>query len=474
MERSRREALASIAGVIAIAGCGQPGNSWAADEQSTLESDIGNRTKEQAPESTGTDTGSVDTDVSFEEVSSSYDADIYILDRDGQFSAVDETEEELVQADDLGRAINDAQATISNGRIVVATGGLLRGAIEQANQITISGIDQRVTLMPTEDVGDSAAIYRATAGTNEGQLESFGIDMQYRGGSAVVADGYTGLTIDDAHIKQVGTHGIMLSDGASVDIRNSLVEDISKDAVSMTNCSDVKIEACETTNSNHAVYSSSASNITITDVTARETEYSAFALQNYTTDWEVTGCTAVNSASTPFSASPALNGSFVDCVAEGTTKSEEGGFRIEYRADNDDDNVQDPVVGCSVESCTARDCNRGFYARENDAKYDTDTPIIRPRFIDCTAVRCDTGLFIDDNVEEAIVQNFDPVECTTDIVDNGVRTIIDGESKNEGDPSIEGEWFGHDETAVELDIVVTDTSDGTRYTATKVGTWEEV
>ena len=462
MERSRRGTLASIAGVLALAGCGRP-ESAARDEQSTIGADMDDRTREILESSGPT--------VSAEELIADYDADVYILTRDEQFAAVDDTEEELLRAENLGRAINQAQATLSDGRIIVAATGSLNVPIEQANGISIGGPDPRAILTPADDVGESYEIYRVSAGTSGGQFDSLGVDMQYKGGSAVHAEGSSDLAFDDVVIKNAGEHGVRLSDAESVEIRNSRVESTSKNAVSITGCSDVQIDACEVTGSNHAVYATNSSNVTLTDVTARETEYSAIAFQDYTTNWEVTGCTAVDSASTPFAASTAINGSFVDCVAEGTTNANEGGFEVEYKADNDAENRQNPVVGCSVVSCTARDCNMGFYAREDDTKYDTGTPVLRPRFVDCTATGCDTGLFIGETVREAVIENFDAVDCNTDIVDNGMRTIIDGRSENEGDPSTEGEWFGHADSAAELDVVVEDTQAGTRYKATAQGGW---
>lgn len=467
MQRTRRAALAAIAGMIPIAGCGGSGDAWAVDEQPTVESNAETRTEREPVEPTS-------TGPTFEDIAGEYDADIYVLAQGEQFRAVDASETEVARSDGLGRVITDAQAAIPEGRLLVATDGSLRVTIEQATGVSLGGLDGRTALTPTEDVGGAASLYRAAGETTGGQLDSFRIDMQYRGGSAVRVDGATGLVLDDVRIANVGEHGARLSDASSVDIRNSRIERTSKDAVSMTNCSDVRIDGCETTDSNRAVYAVSSSNVTIADVTARETEYNAFAMRDYTTNWTVRGCTAVDSASTPFSASVALEGSFVDCEAEGTTDDGEAGFEIEYKADNDEENQQNPVVGCSVESCTARDCNVGFSAREDDAKYDTDTPIVRPRFLDCTAVRCDTGLVIGDTVEEAVIRNFDPVECTTDIVDNGIRTIVDGVSENDGDPSaIEGEWAAHAEAAAELDVVVENTQDGTRYTATDRGVWVE-
>jgi hypothetical protein len=467
MKRSRREALASLAGMMTIAGCGQPGDSWALDEQSTAESDMVTLTDGEIAEP-------VSPDLTFEDVATEYDADIYILASDERFRAVDAAETEVARADDLGGVINNAQASLSSGSILVATAGSLGTAIEQANGIVISGLDGRVALTPTEDAGGSDAIYRAAGGTSSGQFTSFGIDMQYQSGAAIRADGATDLTFDDIQLVNAGDHGVRLTGAASVAIRNSGIERASTDAVSMANCSDVQIEACEVTDSNHAVSAAGSSSVTITDVTAREMEYSAFALQNYTTDWEVSGCTAVNSGNTPFAASVAPNGAFVDCEAVGTTSDGEGGFEIEYNADSDEDNQQNPIVGCSVESCTARNCNIGFYAREDDSNYDTDTPVVRPRFVDCTATDCATGLFIGDTVTEAIIENFDPVDCGTDMVDNGVRTIIDGVSENEGSPTLGGQWFGRAGTARELDVVVEDTETGTQYEATATGGWEEV
>lgn len=458
MGRSRRQLLASLAGVLTLAGCGRP-ESAGRNGPPTVGAD---RAKQQMVELN-------DRNVSAEELIAEYDADLYILAREDQFHGIDDTEKTVVQADDLGRVINEAQATLTEGRILAATGGLLGVAIEQADQITLTGLDQRVELTPTETAGESDAIYRA--GTSGGRFESFNIDMQYRGGSAVSADGYTDLVLDDILIRQVGEDGITLSGGESVAIRESRFEGISKDAVSITNCSAVRMDSCEVAEANHAVYAPRSSNITISDVTTRATEYSSIAMVDYTTDWEVNGCRAIDSGSTPFSASTALNGSFVDCVAEGTTGTNEAGFEIEYNSDNDEENRRDPVVGCSVESCTAHDCDVGFYARE-DEDHDTGTPVVRPRFIDCTATGCETGLVIGDNVQEAVVENFEAVDCTTDMVDNGVRTIIDGESENEGDPSEEGQWFGQADAAVALDVVVEDTLDGTRYTATEQGGWE--
>ncbi|WP_324663700.1 right-handed parallel beta-helix repeat-containing protein [Haloarcula sediminis] len=463
MELSRRETVAALAGVLALAGCGRP-ESAGRNEQSTVGADLDDRAKQQLGDSSG-------RSVSAEELVAGYEADIYVLAQGEQFHGIDETEETLVQADDLGRVINEAQATLGEGHILVAAGGLLGVAIEQASQITLVGLDERVELTPTDAAGESDPIYRIPAETTGGQFESISIDMQYRGGSAVSADGYTELVLDGIHIQHVGEHGITLADGESIEIRDARFESISKDAVSITNCSGVQMDSCDVTEANHAVYAGSSSNVTISDVTARRAEYSAFAIGDYTTNWEVTGCRAIDGGSTPFTASTALSGAFVDCVAEGTTGTNEGGFEIEYNSDNDEQNRRDPVRDCSVVSCTARDCNVGFYARE-DENHDTGTPIIRPRFIDCTAANCDTGLFIGSNVEEAIVEGFDPVDCDTDLVDNGVRTIIDGKSENEGDPSNEGQWLGHADAAVALDVVVVDTLDGTRYTATEQGGWQ--
>lgn len=461
MGRSRRQLLASLAGVLTLAGCGRP-ESAGRNEQSTVGADLDDRAEQEMVELD-------ERNVSAEELVTRHEADIYVLAREEQFRAIDDTEETLVQADGLGRVINEAQATLTEGRILVAAGGLLDVAIEQAEQITLVGLDQRVELTPTASAGESDAIYRA--GTNGGRFESFRIDMQYRGGSAVSAEGFTDLVLDDILIQQVGEDGIAFSAGESGVIRDSRFEGISKDAVSITDCSAVQIESCEVAEANHAAYVPRSSNVTISDLSTRATEYSAIAMVDYTTDWEVNGCTATDSGSTPFSASTALNGSFIDCVAEGTKKANEGGFEIEYNSDNDEENRRDPVVGCSVESCTARDCDVGFYARE-DENHDTGTPVVRPRFIDCTATGCETGLVIGDNVEEAIVENFEAVDCNTDIVDNGVRTIIDGESENEGNPSNEGQWFGQADAAVALDVVVKDTLDGTRYTATARGGWQ--
>jgi len=411
--------------------------------------------------------------VSAEAIVAKYDADIYILARGELFQAIDDTEATLLEAEDLGSVINDAQATLSDGRVLVAADGLLGAAIEQANQVSISGPNEGVELTPAEAVGGSYAIYRTPPGTSGGRLESFNIDMQYRGGSAVVADGETGLNLADVHIKNAGTHAIALSGGASADIRDARFESTSKDAVNITGCTDVQIDGCEVSDSNHAVSVASSSNVTIRDSTTRGAEYSAIALQEYTTNWKVTGCKAINSGSTPFAASTVQNGTFVDCVAEGTTNDRQGGFEIEYNADHDDDNREDPVVGCSVVSCTARDCNMGFYAREDDSKYETGIPVFRPQFVDCKAVDCDTGLFLGDNVVEAVVRNFDAVDCGTDIVDDGIRTIADGRSANGGDPATEGQWFGHADTALELDVVVEDTQTGTQYEARAKDGWKK-
>lgn len=466
MERSRRGVLASVAGVFALAGCGSPESAWPVDEQPTIEADLKERAKQQLTESSG-------RNVSATDLVAEYDADVYVFAEDDQFLAVDETETELAATDDLGRTINEAQATLADGRIVVAADGLLRVAVEPANRISIRGVDPRAGFTPAETVDGSSVLYRLSDGTAETDLTSVTLDMQYRGGSAIRADGATGLAFDDLRVRNVGAHGTVFAGGRAIDIRNTQFEGVSKNAVQVTDCSDVRIASCESTGSDRAVYVTDSSNVTISDYTTRNADYNAIGLYDYTENWEITGCTAVDSGSTPFSASTARNGSFIDCVAEGTKTSGEAGFEIEYKADSDEENTQDPIVGCSVESCTARDCSVGFYAREDDSKYDTGTPIVRPRFVDCTAESCDTGLFIGDTVEEAIVENFEAVDCNTDVVDNGKRTIVDGRSTNEGDPSTQGEWFGFAEAAAELDVVVEDTQEGTGYTATERGVWQE-
>ncbi|WP_262174754.1 right-handed parallel beta-helix repeat-containing protein [Haloarcula laminariae] len=463
MERSRRGMLASVAGVLALAGCGRP-ESAGPDERSTIAASLETRAKQQMDEPN-------EQRVSTEALVDEYEADRYVLARGEQFHAIDDAEETLVRADDLGRAINEAQATLTDGRVLVAASGLLGVPIEQADQISLAGLDERGELTPTEDAGESYALYRASDGTTGGRFESLTLDMQYRGGSAISVDRCSGLVLNDLDIDNVGVAGVVLSGSESVDIRDSRFEGISKEAVSLTNCSAVRVESCTVTEANNAAAVANSSDITISAVDARATDYSAFTIEDYTTNWEVSDCTAIDSGSTPFSASTALNGAFVGCVAEGMTKANEAGFEIEYNSDQDEENRRNPVRGCSVVSCTARDCNVGFYTREDEA-HDTGTPVIRPRFIDCTATGCDTGLFIGANVEEAIVENFDAVDCNTDIVDNGVRTIIDGKSENAGNPSSEGQWFGQAATAAELDVVVEDTSDGTQYTATEQGGWQ--
>ena len=73
MERSRRWTLASVAGVLALAGCGRP-ESAARDEQSTIGADMDDCTREILESSGPT--------VSAEELMADYDADVYILARD--------------------------------------------------------------------------------------------------------------------------------------------------------------------------------------------------------------------------------------------------------------------------------------------------------------------------------------------------------------------------------------------------------
>lgn len=118
MERSRRKTLASIAGVIMVAGCGQPEASLTDGEQSTPGSDVNRFTDGQMAGSTG-------PDVSFDELVAQYDADIYVVVRNEEFSALDSSESELAQGTNLGRVINEATATISGGLVVVAASGSL-------------------------------------------------------------------------------------------------------------------------------------------------------------------------------------------------------------------------------------------------------------------------------------------------------------------------------------------------------------
>lgn len=59
-------------------------------------------------------------------------------------------------------------------------------------------------------------------------------------------------------------------------------------------------------------------------------------------------------------------------------------------------------------------------------------------------------------------------------INPGIRTIINGKSKNRGDPNITGDWYGQQELAERTGIVIDDISNDRLYRATGSGTWIQI
>lgn len=400
---------------------------------------------------------------------------LYVYDTDEGVVATEETGRTASRTDDLGRAVNDAQSPVARGNVVLATGGRSETPIAVDDGIELCGVESRPTLTPDENVEHPFDLVSTADGPSGGRVETLELAMERRGRSAARCTGFADLTFVDLLVTSTVDHGLHLDGGRGVEVRDCRFEDVGDDAIRIEDSSQLLVEDCELVRTGfYGVYARGSSDVTVRNVRSTGTRFNSFAMYDYTEDWQVVDCAASGDGHAPFAASPALNGSFVDCEAEGIDAEGEGGFEIEYKAGHDREDLQRPVEGCSVVSCTAIDCNMGFYAREDDREYETGTPVIRPRFVDCTAVNCDTGLFIDDNVVEAIVRGFEAVECEVDVVDEGTRTIVDGRSENAGDPAVEGQWNGHAEAAAELDVVVENTEDGTLHEATEDGNWTRV
>ncbi len=450
-------------GLAGLSGCGALDISDTPAQDST-----GRPTRDQ------TLTGTPDPTDSSTRNTSHQSPDIIVYDRQGEYHIVDGEQVTSSQSSDLGHVINEAQAMISEGSILIAADGQSRTEIVHSDSIVIGGIEGRTTLTPTEDIDRSFDMYHTPNGPDGSRFESFQIDLEDRGRTAIRSAGFSDIAFDRVRIHNTVKHGLTLSEGRTAEVRNCRFREIGDDAIRIDNTSDVTIDNCIGTETAYGIHARDSSNVVVRGYRSQDAQWNGVAIYDYTENWKVIGCRAVDDGHTPFAASPALNGSFIGCVAEGTTAEREGGFEIEYKAGHDSDNREEPVEGCSVVSCTAIECNLGFYAREDTSKDVTNTQVIRPRFIDCTAIDCETGLFVDENVVEAIIRDFTPVACATDIVDHGTRTVIDGRSENEGDPAVEGQWNGHGRTAADFGVTIRDTTTETRYKATKTGTWEHI
>lgn len=466
MKTTRRKALVALSGLVAAAGCLSAGRSVPSD--ALVEQAETTRPETETP--TEAQTTRDPMEVAFEDS----DVDIFVYESDGLFRAVDRSDDVVARSEDLGRVLNDAQDVLSEGQIVVGADGPVGTGVSHGDAITIRGADRRPEMTPAEGSDRSFVPWETTGGPRGGRLASFHVDMRRRGGSGVRLEGFSELEVDEVWIANAAENGLVLAGGEFADVRNCRFESLGNDAIQVVDSAGVTVEGCESAGDDYGVYVDGSTDVEIRGYRSEGARFNSVALYEYTENWTVVDCEAVDSGHTPFAASPALNGSFVDCTARGTTADGEGGFEIEYKAGHDDDNRKRPVEGCSVVSCRAVDCHMGFYAREDDRKYTTGTPVVRPTFRDCTAVDCDVGLYLGDNVVEAVVDGFEAVGCATDVVDEGTRTIRDGRSENVGDPSVEGQWNGHAATAAELDVTVYDTESGVEYRGADDGTWRRI
>lgn len=483
MRTTRRNALLTTVGLASLSGCEVLEGSNAAERREPDPPTATDTSPSTEPSTesavSGETTPGDETETPDGRVGVTLDraVDALVSEHGGEFRAVSNGEVIASHPDDLGRVIDDAQRELSGGYVLVAASGPSSTEIGHGDDVTIGSLDRRTKLVPAEEAGDSFETHLASNEPDDSRLESLCIDMENRGGPAVRSEGFTSADFDDLVVRNTagfGGHGLALVGGRSADVRDCRFTGIGDNALRVVDSSDVSVRDCESVGARYGIYARDSSGLLVRGFRSRETRFNSVAMYDYTENWKVVGCRAVDGGHTPFAASAARNGSFVGCLAEGITADREGGFEVEYKAGHDSDNREAPVEGCSVISCTAVDCNMGFYAREDRSNYTTDTEVVRPKFVDCTAVGCETGLFVGGNVVEAIVRGFDAVDCATDVVDEGTRTMVEGRSENEGDPAVGGQWNGHAETAARFDVTVEDTASDTLYKATTAGTWQRL
>ncbi|WP_416841090.1 right-handed parallel beta-helix repeat-containing protein [Haloferax sp. DFSO52] len=109
----------------------------------------------------------------------------------------------------------------------------------------------------------------------------------------------------------------------------------------------------------------------------------------------------------------------------------------------------------------------------NVAAQDTDTVMhIRGNRHVVTGVNArDSTLHVGSNATENVLSN-----VVADVEDRGVRTVVNGQATNDGDPRDGGEWHGHAPFAHTVNALVWDTSTSPRtgFRADGQGTWHPV